>query len=670
MTRWQTHGIVLCLYAVLAIGMTWPVVPNITTRVAGSGGDPWQTMWRFETKDRAGWNEFIKDVTGQGEARLINLSVWPWMPLHFAFGQPTAYNIVWLLSFILSGYAVYLLVYTLADPSSNQTKVAAWLAGLAYMFLPYHVAHSFGHFGAMQIQWLPFIIVAAISWWRRPRIIMAIVLVCLFTIQVWSEHHYALWLSLFALVAAIYWRAQIRVMSGQRLRWIFAMILIGLLGGGAAYIPTARLAFQNSSPLELGREQLLRFSADPFAFIIPASFHSVWGNLVDALFNQHFTGNVAESTQYLGIIVLLVSLFFHQLVPVGIKRFWLIVGILFFVISLGPQLHILGNIMPVPLPYGVIDSLPVFSAIRAVSRAGVMVGLAVSVFFGLVLATQLRRKWSAAVITALLLLDFLFIPVPTQSAAIPEVYEKISSLSGRTVLEIPAATNYTIASRALYGSTVHGKEVLGNIALERAHTEDELAEIKQLPGVRQLLYLRTTELRQDRAEFFDQNLAETLPDAMASKDATAIIVHPDSLSILQWMSIKNFLEENLQLTPQPIADTVLYELNGKVATDGVLLTRKAGWEHIGFDAERNSIFAEIPTTATATLLNVTDQDKVVDLLFTIAPESLSSVAVVIDGKLSEGPIILPPGQLDIQFVASGEGKAIIMNPRLNVKNIK
>lgn len=690
-TAFWRHLLVLTAYLLLTLAMTWPVASHLSSFVAGTGGDPWQTLWRFEDKAGA-WQSaaqenqlgtFIRnEFFGGGEPRLVNLSVWPWMFLYAAFGTVTTYNLVWLLSFILSGYAIYLLTSAWREPSESRTLVGelpAFLAGVFYMFLPYHVAHAQGHFGAMQVQWIPFILLTALSLYRSFTWWKVILLWLLLTVQAWTEHHYLLWLGIGVVVCALYFHREAiaYLRSRSHLTAIGVLILLSIVTIGFSYYPTAQLAGADDS-LELGITQTIRFSSDLFSFVVPAPFHWLWGEMFNQLFSQYFTGNAAEATQFLGWVPLLLILFFHQGIPKGHKRFWLVIGSVFLLIALGPRLHVFGRVLSIPLPYTLIDGLPVFSSVRAVGRAGVMVGLSAAMLLFWVLKNNLHRVGSGAVVLVLLILEFLFAPVSLQATTLSPAYEMAAQASGKSIIEIPAATNYTIASRALYASGHHGKEVLGNIALERAQSPDEFLLVKSVPAVRQLLYLRTTDLRRDRSEFFAQSLPEALPDALKFFDVGAIIVHIDSLTVLQLSAIRGFLEEDVGLTPQLLDDVIYYEVNQasiKAAHDGVLLQRDTRWQAVGLDTKRGHVYGEIDPEAAVILINVGNEVRQVTLNVTVAPESPAALTIkpssgdsrrVDIGTQGSITVLVAPGETQVLFAGEG-GKAIIQDPQLIVK---
>ncbi|MAF80506.1 hypothetical protein CL628_00670 [bacterium] len=690
--------LIVLFFALITVAMSAPAIGNMTSHIIGQGGDPWQTLWRFEHKyealvtalDSGGIGEFTaSEFFGRGGERLVNLSVWPWMPVYALFGQPQAYNLVWLLSFALSGYAMYLLarwcIREYAVPSESiAIETGAILAGLTYQLLPFHVAHSYGHFGAMQLQWLPLLFLVLFLWLKRPTTWRTIGLAALITVQTWTEHHYALWFAI--ATAIIFWlqRAQIkrlRHVVATRKQFLLLVVLLIFITL-PSITPTVQLATSDTT-LTLGAEQTVRFSADAFAYLVPASFHSLWGGFFNTFFTHRFTGNVTESTAYLGIIPLLLIIFFHHKVPGSQLKLWLTLGVTFWLLSLGPRLHLLGLVTPLPLPYAIIDGWPIFSAIRAVGRAGIVVGMSLAVLLGWVVATQVKRQKFAYLLGVLLLVEFLFLPMPLIPAVLSPAYSATRSLSGTSVIELPAATNYTAGSRALYATLTHGKAVVGNIALERALSGTALTEAQSLPSLRQLLHLRTTHIRQDRNDFFEQDPVETLPDTLRWLDAGGILVHTDSLSVLQLATVRDFLEDDLGLTPVMYDDALLYDtaslLEGAV-TDGVFMSRDGRWENVGYDEERDSVFAELTSEASTTLYNVTTRPQAVRLTFTIPDESQGNMlvtaangATVADVAATAGETVtvtyqLLPGSTELTWRNKLTQKVILQNPVLSVSS--
>ena len=362
---------------------------------------------------------------------------------------------------------------------------------------------------------------------------------------------------------------------------------------------------------------------------------------------------MTEATHYLGIIPLLLVAFFYQRIPRGQLKLWGSLAAFFLVVSLGPRLQLLGTTFPLPLPYALIDSWPIFSAVRAVGRASVLVGLSVAVLVAWVVATQVRRRQFAYALAVVLFVEFLFWPVSRTPAVLSPAYTQVRSLSGSQLIELPAATNYTAASRALYATLTHGKTTVGNIALERAQNPQERLEAQSLPALRQLLHLRTTHIHQDRDDFFAQDPNETFPDTLRWLDIGGILVHSDSLSQLQLATVRAYLEEDLALTPVDHNDALLYDVSpllGRDLGDGVFMSRDAGWENVAYDAKLDTHFAELPREAVTSLYNVTTQERTARLEFTIAPDSHGNIAVKTETGVTVADLAGEPGE-QIRFDA-------------------
>ena len=91
-------------------------------------------------------------------------------PLHWLTGSPIiAYNVTFLLTFVLSGTAAYVLGLELTG-----RRDAAWIAGLAYAFAPYRFS-QIAHLQVLASFWMPLALAALHRYARdrRPRWLVA-----------------------------------------------------------------------------------------------------------------------------------------------------------------------------------------------------------------------------------------------------------------------------------------------------------------------------------------------------------------------------------------------------------------------------------------------------------------------------------------------------------------
>ncbi len=150
-------------FTVLSIIMTYPLIARMGTVAPGAGGGDgsyfiWLVGWYqkalFQLKISPffapylnypqGWNLATTDIT----PAMVAIA----LPGSLLFGPTWGYNFSMLLSFILSGWAMYLWVKHLTDD-----PIAGLVAGTVFAFLPYRMVHFLvGHLNLVGTQWFPF----------------------------------------------------------------------------------------------------------------------------------------------------------------------------------------------------------------------------------------------------------------------------------------------------------------------------------------------------------------------------------------------------------------------------------------------------------------------------------------------------------------------------------
>ena len=145
-------------YGLITFVLAFPLVRDIAGVLPNDLGDPvlntW-ILWHNATTlpfTEAWWSPAVfypaPDVLAYSE-HLFGLSLLS-TPVYWATGSPVvAYNVAFLLTFPLSGLAAYLLVFEL-----TRRRDAAWLAGLAFAFAPYRMAHL-AHVQVLASYWMP-----------------------------------------------------------------------------------------------------------------------------------------------------------------------------------------------------------------------------------------------------------------------------------------------------------------------------------------------------------------------------------------------------------------------------------------------------------------------------------------------------------------------------------
>ncbi|MCX7669212.1 MAG: hypothetical protein N2439_03985, partial [Anaerolineae bacterium] len=414
--RWRmSDGAVAALigYLLLTLAFTYPLATVFTRAIPGDGFDGWQNYWnlwwmKVALLEKHTW-PFFTDLlyypTGVG---LLFHTLNPFnglftLPIQVAFGLFPAYNTVVLFSFVLGGLGGYLLARQVLGP--GRSRLAAFAAGAIFTFAPVHIAHLLGHMQVISLEWIPFFalyLLRAVGHkpqrGRRRDLFLAAFFLVLVALCDW---YYVLYSLIFSAVVAVWtllttrpWR---RAASG-----LLAIAGIWLLWA-AALSPllwpmvreATRYRFMVPDPTQ---SRLL--SADLLAFITPHGFHPLWGAWARTQ-SQVFTASIAEYTVFAGYVVLALAALAvwprkngaatspapcrHRRCanPKATKLFWLLVLAVFFVLALGPVLHVGGRtaLLPgggeIPLPYGwLVRVVPFMEITRSVSRYDVMVMLA------------------------------------------------------------------------------------------------------------------------------------------------------------------------------------------------------------------------------------------------------------------------------------------------------
>ena len=174
-------------------------------------------------------------------------------------------------------------------------------------------------------------------------------------------------------------------------------------------------------------------------------------------------GRDLGATYFPGIIVLALVAFFLASVLLRRRslrgqngeredwRFYLLLAVVAFVLSLGTALRITADKPPIfePLPYTILYNwVPGFKALRTPARIGPVVILSMAVLAGYGAALLARRSKGVALgaLVALLAVEYMAAParlLPIEvGSQVPQVYRWLNSLPHDSViLELPAATS-------------------------------------------------------------------------------------------------------------------------------------------------------------------------------------------------------------------------------------
>jgi len=260
----RRHLLALLLYSLLSLALTWPLVTQLASHVAGDGiDDPalaWNLWWiKHSLIDQqinpfqSGWM-FYPIGINLAFYTLTVLNGLLSVPLQVGMGLVPAVNLLLLGSFVLSGYGAFLLaVYVMggipqrmgdsggegisqrmgdsgwggggeADlrftlhSSRFASTLAAFLAGLLYAFSSTKLFYAaLGQFNIASSQWIPFTVLYVLRSGRPGARLREPLLAALFLLlQAYAELTYASFLVIFIALFAGYRVAQITTWKGEK----------------------------------------------------------------------------------------------------------------------------------------------------------------------------------------------------------------------------------------------------------------------------------------------------------------------------------------------------------------------------------------------------------------------------------------------------------------------
>jgi len=531
------------LYVILTVAMTYPLVFHMGDSIMWTSADAWHTLWNMwwvKQSVTTGSNLYLSNIIlyPTGVPVIFQpfsfINSIPSIPLQELFGLIITYNLFVLQSYILSGVNMFFLGKYLTGK-----RTPAFLAGLVFMFSPQHEAQSFSHLNLMTQQWLPIYALFLIKTVREPRMRNAIYAAVALFANAMSDLHY-LWFSLVltaVVLAYALWKERDLIWNRNSLRRLSAMLGIAGLPTIAAYWEVLKQAlFSVNLSGATSIQTATKFSADLVVFVTPGPLNPLLG---------HLTGNVYAPIPlvsqliyytYAGWTVLALSAY---AVWTNRKRevwFWVIPSLVFFILALGPRLHIDGNVTQIPLPYNYLYyGVPLFKDIRSPYRfdIGLMMFLAVFVAYGFQkLSSTLRGKrvlgripsgqLVAALLAGLILTEFFIAPVPLVDARIPGYYNILKNDPGNyAVVEIPLDPADHVF---LYYQTFHG-QTLVNGATSRTPLSAFIFE-DSAPFFR-LLHNSTGLNRTPPKDILAQNVNDTdiVPYILGQYNIRYLIVH-------------------------------------------------------------------------------------------------------------------------------------------------
>lgn len=431
------------------------LLPNFSSAIIGDGYDGVTFLWNFwwvkksilELHQPPFFSDYMFFPFSM-DLRLHTLIFAPafiTLPIQLLWGPIVALNIYVLSSFVLSGLGVYLLAKFYI-----KSRSAAFLAAIIFAFNTYVLSHAYGHFNLTTIWPIPFVIYFLEKSYEAGKIKYGALASFCYLFLIYSDLQYSIFTALLIFLWVI-WKVIIAVKNKKSMLvftkplFIFSIFVIA-----GSYPLFSLIASGLENNLSMPAKEAIEFySPDILAYIIPPQ--GTFANKIAANFNLElakisFSG--PEWATYFGIAVIaLLPFIFFRLIwkREGGYVFWAAVFVMFFILSLGPELHFFNKNTEIVLPFNYIHNFPLINMARVPVRIVIIAILAISILTAKLLSSIKSNKKRYAIVgffSLLYMAEIFSLPVYTQNLELPKAYAFFkeradSKKANESIIEFP-----------------------------------------------------------------------------------------------------------------------------------------------------------------------------------------------------------------------------------------
>ncbi len=495
---------IIGLYTVLALLLTYPLITHFTTHVPGTdiwAFDEYTFLWniwwfKYSLLDLHTNPLFTNHIFYPLGISLVlytyNLfNALVSLPLQPFLNLATISNLTLIFALVFSGYGTYLLVlYLLRQrPGSKGERVpvlsdhcAAFLAGALYAFGSYRFVYAaLGHYDMVTSQWIPFYALFMVKSVREQSLRNPVLAGLFATLALLSEMIFGVFLLLLTVIYLLSARREMNWGLMKRLALLVVVVVVTYFPLG---YPIVRELLSADYALQ-GWGHSENLLVDLFGFTTPTALHPLlggdWGREL-TMVREGRARFIDVNTVYLGWVAIGLGIAAAIRYWPELKA-WVVSAGIFALLCLGPLLHINGRstfdldglLVNVPLPFIILHYIPIVKANRVPNRFSVVLMLALAVLVGFAAYGILRRMRRRGLLLAgtallwiLLFFEHLALPLPLTDARVPDFYYTLAAEPGDfAILQFPLGWRNSFGvlgaerTQIQYYQSVHKKRMLG-----------------------------------------------------------------------------------------------------------------------------------------------------------------------------------------------------------------
>ena len=459
-------------FLLLSLAWTHPLTAQFSAKMFGLGGDRYIHLWNMWWMKKALVELHVNPLTTSYlfQPEGIDLSFHDFslfnaflsVPLQRAFTLTQIYNLLFLSSFVVGGFGCVLLLRYLTG-----STLAGVISGLIFAFWGGR-AYYVDHLSLASIQWFPYCALYLLKTVREPSCRAPLLAALFFIINALTAWYYAIYMSLFAalflLYAAIAERKQVWTLAFLKRFALFVgtflLIMLPILlpmfkqiaGGG------------NFMVSEVYKNEAVSLNT----LLLPSINHDLFGKYMQRWYINHnypLQWGIPGGS-FLGYATMLLCLYtllrLRRLKP----HFWLFAFVVFLILAMGPNVMLFSTVYEsLPLPYQLLQKLPLLNIVRIPVRFMALVMLSCGVLAGYAcwdIFRRVRFKFALFLLLAALILceqyrEYYFsAPEP-----VPDFYQRLAQdADDYAILELTPLFNWQHSSvRASLFQVTHQKKL-------------------------------------------------------------------------------------------------------------------------------------------------------------------------------------------------------------------
>jgi len=372
------------------------------------------------------------------------------------------YNTIVIFSFVMTGVTTFWLAWRVTG-----SYIGSLFAGAAFTFCHFHFAHAQNHLQMVTLEWLPLAVLAVYELLTRPTILKGIAAAAALFLVALSDFHLTFYVVVAGTLLGFVAFARLAIGGFENVkRYIIPLALFVTLMSASTGVLAYKLLKVNKTDVLQQNHNAWEWSTDVVDPAIPGAqwrFNELTKPVWSVLATPDKEFVYVEHSLYIGWVVLLLcgwAIWRRRETGVKDLGYWLGLLTLFFLLSLGPNLHVAGTVTKIPGVYPVLEWI--FPPLK---MGGVPMRLMAMVFLsGAVIAAGSlqdllkitgRWKWGAlAILIAVWAFESLPKAQPTTPAVYPQWVQKLHDLPDGPVIDMHFKTNMSIH---LFYATGHGK---------------------------------------------------------------------------------------------------------------------------------------------------------------------------------------------------------------------